>query len=238
MGRVTTVFSQPGSLGISFEDKRGRASVKSLKPGTQATDHAAQIGPGCILVAVGGTPCDSLSYANVINLIRSNPGRPLQLIFQAPKSAMQLEVEALYGQHNPEKLPEVEGLIEKYGEKKLLSMVRKKYVGVQKMPEPSPQVFLDAAKDANLVVLNHCISSGTVHIEAADEFTGNTALMEAACIGWTEGVKLLLKAQADIHNVCNLEQTALIKAAGFGHSACAMMLINHGAVRVLLNHST
>ena len=37
------------------------------------------------------------------------------------------EVEALYGKHNPEKLAEVDTLLAKYGELKLLSMVRRKY---------------------------------------------------------------------------------------------------------------
>ena len=42
-------------------------------------------------------------------------------------SAKRQEIEALYTEHNPEKLVEVDALCAKYGEDRLLSMVRKKY---------------------------------------------------------------------------------------------------------------
>ena len=42
-------------------------------------------------------------------------------------SAARLEIEELYGRHNPEKLVDVDTLLGKYGEAKLLGMVRKKY---------------------------------------------------------------------------------------------------------------
>lgn len=45
----------------------------------------------------------------------------------APTSAGRREIEDLYGRYNPEKLTDVETLLTKYGEGKLLSMVRKKY---------------------------------------------------------------------------------------------------------------
>ena len=54
-------------------------------------------------------------------------------------SPARLEIEALYRQHNPEKLADVDTLVQKYGERKLLAMVRKKYrVPAQKQAqEPS-----------------------------------------------------------------------------------------------------
>jgi hypothetical protein len=45
------------------------------------------------------------------------------------RSERRLEIERLYAQHNPEKLAQVGELAAKYGEKKLLAMVRKKYAG-------------------------------------------------------------------------------------------------------------
>jgi hypothetical protein len=43
------------------------------------------------------------------------------------------EIVALYRKHNPEKLPEVDGLVAKYGEAKLLSMVREKYLSAKRL---------------------------------------------------------------------------------------------------------
>ena len=40
---------------------------------------------------------------------------------------MRKEIEALYGANDPEKLPQVDALLAKYGDRKLLAMVRKKY---------------------------------------------------------------------------------------------------------------
>ena len=58
-----------------------------------------------------------------------------------PASPKRQEIDQLYDQHNPEKLPEVDKLVSKYGEDRLLSMVRKKY-GVNSgsnSPASSPQ---------------------------------------------------------------------------------------------------
>ena len=58
------------------------------------------------------------------------------------KTKAVLEIEALYRKHNPEKLAEVDGLLTKYGEAKLLAMIKKKYRGVatpapRAAPEPA-----------------------------------------------------------------------------------------------------
>ena len=50
-----------------------------------------------------------------------------------PPSAAVAEVERLYREHNPEKVADVPSLAAKYGEAKLLAMVRKKY-GVVAVP--------------------------------------------------------------------------------------------------------
>ena len=54
--------------------------------------------------------------------VAPQPGAP-----SAGPSAARLEIDALYQQHNPEKLGDVDSLSAKYGEEKLLTMVRKKY---------------------------------------------------------------------------------------------------------------
>ena len=47
---------------------------------------------------------------------------------QAPRLSIQLEeIQAFYGRYEPSKLPDVDKLVEKYGEDKLLAMVRQKY---------------------------------------------------------------------------------------------------------------
>ena len=54
----------------------------------------------------------------------------------AAQSEARREIEALYRQHNPEKLAEVDGLMAKYGEARLLAMVRKKYRPNPENPPP------------------------------------------------------------------------------------------------------
>jgi hypothetical protein len=57
---------------------------------------------------------------------------------QARESPKVVEVQRLYGKYNPEKLADVPGLVEKYGEDKLLAMVKKKYKE-QEEAAPSPK---------------------------------------------------------------------------------------------------
>jgi hypothetical protein len=143
------------------------------------------------------------------------------------------EIHRLYGRYNPEKLSDVPGLLTKYGVDKLLAMVKKKYAEQEsrKLPTPSAEVLMEAARNGDLPVIAHCMESGMVYVDSADEFTGNTALMEAAVTGSIECVRCLLKHSAGVNNQCNLDQTALLKAAGFGHSDIVKLLVQHGAVR-------
>eukprot|EP01052_Picozoa_sp_SAG31_P000177 SAG31_NODE_5_length_43735_cov_42.922266_33_plen_143_part_00 len=58
---------------------------------------------------------------------------------QAGKSAARAEIEAIYGLHNPSKLHTVEKLANKYGEDRLLLMMRTKYgdaAGGAMLPQP------------------------------------------------------------------------------------------------------
>jgi hypothetical protein len=61
-------------------------------------------------------------YVAAVDQARDSSG-----FFDSAKSAARLEIEGLYQKHNPEKLPEVAALAEKYGEARLLKMIQKKY---------------------------------------------------------------------------------------------------------------
>ena len=58
------------------------------------------------------------------------PGPP------GPPSPQMAEIQRLYGTYNPEKLAEAPALAAKYGEEKLLMMVRKKYSGQEGKQAP------------------------------------------------------------------------------------------------------
>jgi Ca2+-binding EF-hand superfamily protein len=57
-------------------------------------------------------------------------------------SAARREIEELYGRYNPEKLGDVDTLLSKYGEDRLLSMVRKKYRAKQGGAAPAPAALV------------------------------------------------------------------------------------------------
>ena len=119
----------------------------------------AQLMPGQQLITVNGISVKRQTYAQCIELLRVSTGRPLDLEFAGVKLAAgsgvesgapgtsasprgsgsarkRREIEALYGANNPEKLADVDTLLEKYGVDRLLAMVRKKY-GV---PPPRKQI--------------------------------------------------------------------------------------------------
>jgi hypothetical protein len=96
------------------------------------------------------------------------------------------EIDALYGANNPEKLPDVDGLLAKYGEDRLLAMVRKKYnVGGAILPPPEP-----TGKAAAKALQQHIATHGTQDVEkigrlrraslAPDNAGGDQAAMMAA----------------------------------------------------------
>lgn len=78
--------------------------------------------------------------------------------------------------------------------------------------------------------------AGTVWVDQDAEFTGNTALMNAATNNHLPVVKYLLERNADVDRQCELEQTALIKAAGFGHLAITQHLLEHSADVHMVDH--
>ena len=56
------------------------------------------------------------------NLLGQAVGERLKRLLQ-----LRQEIDKLYEEHNPDKLAEVDQLVEKYGEDRLLSLIRKKY---------------------------------------------------------------------------------------------------------------
>eukprot|EP01052_Picozoa_sp_SAG31_P025459 SAG31_NODE_2232_length_6139_cov_6.945199_7_plen_423_part_00 len=112
-----------------------RLQVKSITPGTQATLHP-QVQPGLFVSVVQGEDMRKVAASTAMAKIKSAP-RPLTIVFEAleestepaptTKSHGRHEIERLYAQHNPEKLGDVDKLVDKYGEAELLRMVSKKY---------------------------------------------------------------------------------------------------------------
>ena len=93
----------------------------------------------------------------------------------AAQSEARREIEALYRQHNPEKLAEVDGLMAKYGEARLLAMVRKKYRPNPEHPPPPstpPPVPAELAEPtgraAAAALREHIKHSGTKDVKTID----------------------------------------------------------------------
>jgi len=79
---VEAVFTQPGSLGLSFVCVEAQAPprIRELKPATQAMGMR-QLQAGMMLVDVGGLSVRRQSYKDCIALLKSQ-GRPLALRFE------------------------------------------------------------------------------------------------------------------------------------------------------------
>ena len=93
----------------------------------------------------------------------------------AAQSEARREIEALYRQHNPEKVAEVDGLLAKYGEARLLAMVRKKYRPTPQSPPPPstpPPVPAELAEPtgraAAAALREHIKHSGTTDVKTID----------------------------------------------------------------------
>jgi hypothetical protein len=74
----------------------------------------------------GGVDYDSLILAAKSDAQRATYTK---MKAKAEARAMREQIEALYLEHNPAKLPEIPGLIEKYGAESLLGMAQRKYRG-------------------------------------------------------------------------------------------------------------
>eukprot|EP01046_Picozoa_sp_COSAG06_P028399 COSAG06_NODE_2553_length_6682_cov_137.987999_6_plen_285_part_00 len=183
MPLVRAAFGEPGSLGLGFEatDARSAPRIKEIKPGTQATQHAAVLEVGMTLVAVGHVTCTSaLAYGDCIGLIKAHPQRPITLEF---------------------------------------------YQGLR----PSAEALLAAGDEGWGEDISYIMRSGSVFIDAADEMTGNSALLNAAVGGHVDATAECVRLGAQLNFRCSLDQSALIKAAGMGHTAVATVLLDAAA---------
>jgi len=94
----------------------------------------------------------------------------------AAQSEARREIEALYREHNPEKLAEVDGLLAKYGEARLLAMVRKKYQNLIKQSPPPPstpppvpaELAEPTGRAAAAALREHIKHSGTTDVKTID----------------------------------------------------------------------
>ena len=106
---VSVTFSDAGSLGLKFTPNRqtGAVEVLAINSGTQATRHP-QLKPGLVLKSVGSTDVAGMAYPDVINVIKSNPGRPLSVGFnhgQAPPPAAAASAPATHQVQPPRARP-------------------------------------------------------------------------------------------------------------------------------------
>ena len=107
----------------SFPQKVHRASIPKR----------ALLGrPLTMVFAAGASRCGLDAVAVPSTVPNQPPGEPDMPQINVAGSAVQQTVEVLYRRYNPEKIPDVPKLIEKYGEDGLLKMVRKKYAKNEK----------------------------------------------------------------------------------------------------------
>jgi ankyrin repeat protein len=91
--------------------------------------------------------------------------------------------------------------------------------------------LLNACRKGSYETVRLIIEAG-VGVDVLDQQSyteDGTPLCVAARLGHTSIVKLLLKSKANVHSQCTSGQTALVKAASFGHIDTVLALLAHGA---------
>ncbi len=100
----------------------------------------------------------------------------------------------------------------------------------RKAPHPSAEALLEAGEEGYTEDIVSVMDSGLVYIDRTDEFSGNSALLNAAVMGHTETVEECLRRDAQVDLKCAMDQTALVKAAGMGHADIVKILLDKNAV--------
>jgi len=100
-----------------------------------------------------------------------------------------------------------------------------------KVPHPSFEALLEAGEEGWTEDIVSVMDSGLVYIDRTDEFSGNSAMLNAAVMGHTETVQECLRRDAQVDLKCAMDQTALVKAAGMGHLEIVKTLLDKSAVR-------
>ncbi|EQC41751.1 hypothetical protein SDRG_00615 [Saprolegnia diclina VS20] len=77
----------------------------------------------------------------------------------------------------------------------------------------------------------------TLHIDAPLDLAGNTALHVAAAAGHLAGVRRLVSLGSDLDALNTRQRTPLLVAAAHGNAACAMALLEAGALPEAPRHS-
>eukprot|EP01043_Picozoa_sp_COSAG02_P072451 COSAG02_NODE_13661_length_1365_cov_19.266983_2_plen_112_part_01 len=85
---VTSVFTEPGSLGLEFCSAPGTIamSVVNLVPDTQAMKHP-ELRPGLKVTAVAGQDVRGKTIDDVVEAIIAHPQRPLEMRFEGDGAA-------------------------------------------------------------------------------------------------------------------------------------------------------
>ena len=100
-----------------------------------------------------------------------------------------------------------------------------------KVPHPSFEALLEAGEEGWTEDIGSVMDSGLVYIDRTDEFSGNSAMLNAAMGGHTETLLACLARDAQVDLSCAMDQTALVKAAGMGHLDIVKILLDKSAVR-------
>lgn len=96
--------------------------------------------------AVGGVDYDALILAAKTEAQRTSYQK---MKAKAETRAMRKQIEELYTVHNPTKLPEIPGLIEKYGAESLLAMAQRKYQGTASVDQKESRSVGDMQRESN-----------------------------------------------------------------------------------------
>jgi hypothetical protein len=114
LGDVDTLVAKYGEvklLGMVRKKYAEQEGLPASPPAAAAASPSALLSPAAAARASAGAPA-----AGAISPVTEYGVSPERV-----------EVDSLYGKYNPEKLGDVDTLVAKYGEVKLLAMVRKKY---------------------------------------------------------------------------------------------------------------
>eukprot|EP01043_Picozoa_sp_COSAG02_P069490 COSAG02_NODE_11929_length_1629_cov_1.791503_1_plen_497_part_10 len=96
--------------------------------------------------AVGGVDYDALILAAKTDAQRTSYRK---MKAKAETRAMRKQIEDLYTVHNPTKVPEIPGLIEKYGADSLLAMAQRKYQGTSSVDQKESTSVGEVQRESN-----------------------------------------------------------------------------------------
>ena len=214
---IPAIFTENGSLGISFEAANPQLppTIKGLKPGTQAEKHL-ELEVGMTLGSVAGVNCEQKPYKEVIALIKQHPERPVELCFLRPPVHPCDEALLLAGE---------EGWVDD------IECVMK-----------TGTIWVDTTDEfsGNTCLMNACVNNHLDCVVACLARNANmeslcaleqTAIIKAAGFGHAEIVSHLLANKAEVETVDHREMTAFLYACEYGHAGVVEILVSAGCAR-------